>query len=77
MSTDLRAALGRLTAGEREALATRWRENAAYWSGRPSGLGAMWAALVDQVAEVDALERLRAAAETEPHTMREARRPRR
>lgn len=76
VSSDLRAALGRLTTGEREALISRWGQNRDYWAGRPSALGAVWEVLAEQVADVDRMERARAAGGAEAHTMREARRPR-
>lgn len=77
MQGDLRAALGRLTTGEREALISRWGQNRDYWQGRPSALGAVWEALADLVTDVDRMERTRAAAGAEQSTMRAAKRARR
>lgn len=72
-SDDVRAAMGRLTAGERQTLAVRWTENAERWQAAGSALGPMWFALAALVLEVDRLEQARAAGGGDPHVMRHAR----
>ncbi|GGP98354.1 hypothetical protein BKA00_005820 [Actinomadura coerulea] len=74
---DLRAALGRLTSAERQTLAVRWGENARKWAGTSPHLGRVWELLAAQVADVDRMERARRAAGGDaPHTMRQAKTPR-
>lgn len=72
-SGDVRAAMARLTAAERQTLAARWTDNAEHWDAAGSALGPMWFALAALVLEVDRLEQARAAAGVEPHVMRHAR----
>lgn len=77
MSDDLRAALARLTAGERQTLAVRWQENSDRWETAHPALGRVWQAMTSLVLDVDRTERARAAGGVEQHTMREAKRARR
>ncbi|SNT59118.1 hypothetical protein SAMN05443665_105157, partial [Actinomadura meyerae] len=72
MSDDLRAALARLTAGERQTLAVRWQQNSDHWEPVNRPLGRVWQVMTSLVLEVDRMEAMRAAG-AEPHTMRGAR----
>ncbi|TDD35260.1 hypothetical protein E1287_14205 [Actinomadura sp. KC06] len=61
MSDELRAALGRLRPEERQVLAVRWAENGQKWAETSPQLGRVWVVLADLVADVDRMERVRAA----------------
>ncbi len=76
VSSDLRAALGRLTTGERQTPAVRGQETSDHWETTNPAHGRVWQAMTSLVLDDDRMERARAAGGAEAHTMREARRAR-
>jgi len=60
-SADLRAAVANLTVRERRALHAELVNSAKRWQSALPGVAAVWSAMADVTAEIDAHERARIA----------------